>query len=80
MRLLGQGATWGTALHTISRWQQHDHYDSTSLIQHSRIPGGSPLRYCNESRSTDLYQIEQIELYPEPLHMCVSPPQLLQSP
>ena len=33
------------------------------------IPGGSPLRYCSESRPTDLYSIERIELFPQPLYI-----------
>ena len=33
------------------------------------IPGGSPLRFCDESRDTDLYAIDYIELQPFPLYM-----------
>lgn len=33
------------------------------------VPGGSPLRLCEESRDTDLYAIDYIELQPFPLYM-----------
>lgn len=33
------------------------------------IPGGSPLRFCDESRDTDLYSVDYIELHPFPLYM-----------
>lgn len=39
------------------------------LVLPRQIPGGSPLRLCNESSKADLYQIEHIELYPNPLYM-----------
>ena len=42
---------------------------TTRFTLDSHIPGGSPLKYCNESLPTDLYSIENIELYPSPLHM-----------
>lgn len=34
-----------------------------------KIPGGSPLRFCDESRDTDLFAIDYIELQPFPLYM-----------
>ncbi len=33
------------------------------------IPGGSPLRFCEESRDTDLFAVDYIELVPYPLYM-----------
>lgn len=33
------------------------------------IPGGSPLRFCDESRDTDLFTIDYIEVQPFPLYM-----------
>lgn len=35
----------------------------------SEIPGGSPLRLCDESRDTDLFTINYIEVQPFPLYM-----------
>lgn len=64
-----RAVSWSMAYQTVSRPQYYDYTQSTSVIAHGRIAGGSPLRYCNESRDTDLYQIEHIELYPSPLHM-----------
>lgn len=42
---------------------------TSSLSQNSSIPGGSPLRHCSESRSTDLYSIDRVELWPQPLYI-----------
>ncbi|KAL9616660.1 MAG: hypothetical protein Q9160_008483 [Pyrenula sp. 1 TL-2023] len=41
----------------------------SSLPQDSPIPGGSPLQYCSKSRSTDLYSIDRIEVWPQPLYI-----------
>ena len=49
--------------------QRASSIDSDDLVLSGQIPGGSPLRYCNESSKADLYQIEDIELYPNPLRM-----------
>ena len=59
---------WASLHQVIARSRQHA---SVATIKSSKIPGGSPLRYCNVSRDTDLYQIDRIELYPSPLHMWV---------
>ncbi|KAI9753212.1 MAG: hypothetical protein M4579_005278 [Chaenotheca gracillima] len=40
-----------------------------SFVPPGEIPGGSPLRLCNESAETDLYAIDHIELYPKPLYI-----------
>lgn len=71
--------SWSTVFQVATRPQQHDLIDSSPLSSLEKIPGGSPLAYCNESRMTDLYQIEYIELYPNPLHMYVSIKPLLTS-
>lgn len=49
--------------------QQHVFPSSTSLSLPSKISGGSPLRFCNESCATDLFSIDEIELHPNPLYM-----------
>ena len=61
--------SWSTAFQISTRPRQHD---LSTFSLHEKIPGGSPLAYCNESRPTDLYQIDHIELYPNPLHMYVT--------
>lgn len=66
-----RAVSWSTAFQIVSRPQHHDHTESISIVPHGKIAGGSPLRYCNESRDTDLYQVEYIELYPKPLHMYI---------
>lgn len=52
----------------------------TSLSLSGEIPGSSPLRFCNESRDTDLFSIEQIELILNPLYMYATPPFILSDP
>lgn len=59
-------SSWSTAFQVPTRPQQSD---SSILPLHGKIPGGSPLEYCNVSHATDLYQIDRIELYPNPLHI-----------
>ncbi|KAI9872213.1 MAG: hypothetical protein M1830_001903, partial [Pleopsidium flavum] len=48
--------------------QQHVFPSSTSLSLPSKIPGGSPLRFCNESCATDLFSIDEMELHPNLLY------------
>ena len=60
---------------SILPFQPHDtpqratFIESNGLALPRQIPGGSPLNYCNESSKADLYQIEHIELYPNPLYV-----------
>lgn len=62
--------SWISATQGTFRMRQHRYAGTTSFRSpHGEIPGGSPLKFCNESRSTDLYSIDQIELYPNPLYM-----------
>lgn len=60
---------WTTAGQDTVYLHEHETTDSTPLLHHGTLPGGSPLRFCNDSRGTDLYSIDQIELYPNPLYM-----------
>ncbi|KAI9674952.1 MAG: hypothetical protein M1817_001358 [Caeruleum heppii] len=64
--------SWADALQRPVRFHQQHPFsadDPTQPFLPATIPGGSPLRFCNESRATDLYQIDHIELYPKPLHI-----------
>ncbi|MCJ1266874.1 Phosphatidylglycerol/phosphatidylinositol transfer protein [Lobaria immixta] len=62
--------SWISATQGTFRMRQHRYAGTTSFRSpHGEIPGGSPLKFCNESRSTDLYSIDQIELYPNPLYI-----------
>lgn len=49
----------------------HELTEPTTHLSNQTIPGGSPLRYCHKSRTTDLYQLDYIELHPNPLHMYI---------
>ena len=60
---LVQAVLWITAMHP------REITDSPALLSRGTIPGGSALKFCNESRGTDLYAIDRIELYPKPLYM-----------
>ncbi|OQO14035.1 hypothetical protein B0A48_00911 [Cryoendolithus antarcticus] len=42
---------------------------SLGLLQRAELPGGTPLRLCPRSRSTDLYQIKSIEITKQPLYI-----------
>ncbi|MCJ1364601.1 Phosphatidylglycerol/phosphatidylinositol transfer protein [Acarospora aff. strigata] len=57
------------AIYLPQQQQQHVVPGSKSLSLPSKIPGGSPLRFCNESSATDLFSIDEIELYPKPLYI-----------
>lgn len=38
--------------------------------------GNSPLKYCNESRPSDLFWLDRIDVQPEHLYMCLPMSQL----
>lgn len=76
--LIVQAIAWSNALQQIPLQLETDgpsdmmipsSSSSSSSSLPGKIPGGSPLRFCDESRNTDLYAIDNIELYPKPLHM-----------
>ena len=67
---LSRALSWSSLLlQSNSDLQYHSSTEHNDLVLPKYVPGGSPLRYCNESSKTDLYQIEHIELYPNPLYM-----------
>lgn len=43
---------------------RHGQADNLGTILPQTIPGGANFTYCPESRSTDLYQIDEIEANP----------------
>lgn len=47
-------------------WFQSSTNTATSLSIPGVIPGGSNLKFCAESRNTDLFQIEQLIVDPTP--------------
>ena len=61
--------SWRTAIQAPLQPYQHKSTNPTSLSLPKENPGGSPLKYCNKSRATDLYETERTELYPKPLYM-----------
>lgn len=67
--LIVQAVLWSTAVQGVLRQPQHIYSESTSLSSPGELPGGSPLKLCNNSRDTDLYSIAWVELYPKPLYM-----------
>ncbi len=81
--LLRTAAAWTTIFQDFSsvhRAHRSISADSSLSLPQGPVPGGSPLQYCNESRSTDLYSIEHIELYPLPLYMYPIPYSLSHHP
>lgn len=65
--VIGALFIWIMNVQARSHPHKQDYNDYTSLALPGEIPGGSPFRFCNESRDTDLYAINHIELYPQPL-------------
>lgn len=53
------------AVNTLA-WFQSSTNTATSLSSPGIIPGGSNLKFCPESRNTDLFQIEQLIVDPTP--------------
>jgi hypothetical protein len=45
---------------------QHIMTTSASLSIPGVIPGGSNLKFCDESRATDLFNITRLEVHPTP--------------
>jgi hypothetical protein len=46
--------------------------DTTALpFMADEVPGGTPLSFCEVSRSTDLFDITSVELTKQPLYMYV---------
>ena len=67
---LSRALSWSIILFQPNGTRQRGSFiEFNDLALPRQIPGGSPLRYCNESSKADLYQIEHIELYPNPLYM-----------
>jgi hypothetical protein len=57
------------AVYTLAWFQpsaQRSTNTATSLSIPGVIPGGSNLKFCPESRNTDLFQIEQLIVDPTP--------------
>ena len=62
----------GTTVQAISLPQQHPLQDSNSgSLLTLDLPGSAKFRYCDQSRPSDLYPIERIDLDPQPIYMCV---------
>lgn len=69
MAFIARVMLWSTAIPGLFHLHQDKHTESTLHLLSGEIPGGSALKLCNRSRDTDLYSINKIELYPNPLHM-----------
>lgn len=67
--LIVQALLWSAVVHGVFHRPQHVYSESSSLPSPGALPGGSPLTLCDDSRDTDLYSIDRVELYPKPLYM-----------
>lgn len=63
------GLLLGSTIQAANIPQQSLHPSSELPRLSSKFLGNSPLRYCNESRPTDTFWLDRVDVEPEHLYM-----------